>query len=652
MTPTTLQMLFTPISIGKVRLRNRVVMAPMGTRLSSFGGWPTERSRDYYAARARGGVGLVVMEFAGVTRTGRGSHHTGGLYDDRMIPNYRMVVEAIHGHGAKAALQLAHSGAAAAAAVTGVQPVAPSSVPLAGGDVPRALTQEELQELVAAFGQAAARAVAAGFDAVELHMAHGYLLNQFLTPYMNRRTDGYGGDLAGRARFPLEVLRRVKEVVGEGVAVTCRLSGADFVPGGLTLEESRQVAAMLAAAGADAIHVAGGIPPATHMSTPPMALPAGALVHLAEAIKKEVHIPVIAVGKIHDPLLAEQILQEGKADLIALGRGLIADPDWAAKAQAGELEAIRPCVACNRPQCHGRLFQQGVEVGCTVNPRVGREAQFPAEVRRTSESASHPKRVLVVGGGPGGMEAALTAAQRGHQVTLWEREDRLGGQMLLAAVPPHKEDLNRLLRFYEYQLKTTGVEVRTGRAATPEAVRQMAPDVVIVATGAEPARPDIPGVEGAVSAWDVLAGQAEVGPRVAVLGGGDVGCETAEYLATRGHRVTILEMLPEVAPELVAWTRQLLLGRLQNLQVDVLVKAKVVAMNEGEVIYDRVGVQHRLQADTVVLAVGARPRRELADALAGMVGREGMEVYLVGDCAEPRSAAEAIREGFEVAWRL
>jgi len=643
----TFQMLFSPISIGRMQLRNRVVMAPMGTRLSSFGGWPTSRSRDYYAARARGGTGLIVVEFAGVTRTGRGSHHTGGLYDDRMIPNYRLVTDAIHEHGVKACLQLAHAGAAAAVAVMGVQPMGPSNVPLAGGNVPRALTRAEIRELVGVFGMAAARAVAAGFDAVSLHIAHGYLLNQFLTPYLNRRHDEYGGDLAGRARFPLEVLRRVKEVAGEGVPVICRLSGDDFVPGGLTLDESRQVAHMLEEAGADAIHVAGGIPPATHMSTPPMALPAGAMVHLAAGIKEAVQIPVIAVGKIHDPLLAEEILQEGKADLIALGRGLIADPDWATKAQMGVPEAIRPCVACNQPQCHGRLVQKGVEIGCTVNPRVGREAQFPLPVSGASGSARHRRRVLVVGGGPGGMEAALTAAQCGHQVTLCEKEDRLGGQVLLATVPPHKEDLEKLVHYYTQQLEAAGVQAQTGCAVTPETVREMSPDAVILATGAQPLRPDVPGVERAVSAWEVLAGQVDLGQRVAVMGGGDVGCETAEYLAAQGHQVTILEMLPDIAPELVPWTRNLLLQRIGDLQVEVLVKAQVIAIREGEVIYDRVGVQHRLGVDTAVLAVGTRPDRDLADALSAL---EGVEVHLVGDCAEPRSAAEAIREGFEVAY--
>jgi 2,4-dienoyl-CoA reductase-like NADH-dependent reductase (Old Yellow Enzyme family)/thioredoxin reductase len=623
-----------------MQLRNRIVMPPMGTRYSSFGGWPTTRSRDYYAARARGGVGLIVMEFAGVTRAGRGAHHTGGLYDDRMIPHYRMVTDAIHQHGAKAALQLAHSGAAAPVAVMGVQPVGPSNVPLPGGDVPRAMTRAEIHELVEAFGKAAARAVAAGFDAVSLHMAHGYLLNQFLTPYLNRRTDEYGSDLTGRARFPLEVLRRVKEVVGEEVPVICRLSGDDFVPGGLTLDESRQVARMLEESGADAIHVAGGIPPATHMSTPPMALPAGALVHLAAGIKGMVRVPVIAVGKIHDPLLAEQVLQEGKADLIAVGRGLIADPAWAAKAQAGKLDAIRPCVACNQPLCHGRLFHQGVEVSCVVNPRVGREAQFPMK------KASPTRRVLVVGGGLGGMEAALIAAQRGHQVVLCEKEDRLGGQMLLATVPPHKEDLRKLLRYFAHQLKAAAVMVQTGRTVTLELVREMAPNVVILATGARPHGPDVPGAERAVSAWDVLAGRVEVGERVVVMGGGDVGCETGEYLAAQGHRVTILEMLPDIASELIPWTRNLLFQRLADLQVEVLTRARVIAIGEGEVIYDRVGVRHRLEADTVVLATGARPDRGLADALSPL---EGVEVHLVGDCVEPRTAAEAIREGFEIA---
>jgi len=638
-----LKLLFTPVKIGQMKLKNRLVMPPMGTRYSAFGGWVTERLIQYYVERARGGVGLIIVENAGVTLTGRGSHHTLGIYDDRLIPGLRKLSYAVQEAGAKVAIQLAHSGAGATSAVMGVQPVAPSPIPRFQGEVPRELSIDEIEDLIKAFAHAARRAKEAGFNAVELHMAHGYLLNQFLSPLTNKRTDKYGGDITGRARFALEVLQRVKETVGDEFPVLCRLSADEFVKGGLTLEESRIIAKMLEDAGADAIDVTGGIAETFYMSAPPMALPAGCLVHLAEGIKEAVSVPVIAVGKIRDPLLAERILREEKADLVAVGRGLIADPEFPTKAVEGRFDDIRPCISCNRPECHGRL-SRGLDLNCLVNPAVGRETTFRLR------PAERPRKILVAGGGPAGMEAARIAALRGHQVILCEKSDQLGGQFILAAVPPHKEEISKFTGYLIRQLNRLGVEIRLNCAVSAGMVEEMRPDAVIAATGAVPLIPEIDGARAnAVTAWDVLAGKVMVGSEVVVVGGGDIGCEVGEYLARQGRQVTILEMLPEAAPELVWWTRKLLFDRLAAYGVQVLTKARVVAIEKDRVVYDRDGITNNLEwIDTVVLAVGAVPNNELVAELRD----RGMEVYPVGDCVEPRTGVEAIREGFEVAFAL
>jgi NADPH-dependent 2,4-dienoyl-CoA reductase/sulfur reductase-like enzyme len=485
--------------------------------------------------------------------------------------------------------------------------------------------------------------VAANFDAVELHMAHGYLLNQFLSPLFNQRSDEYGGSLEARARFPLEVLRQTRRAVGDGVPILCRLNADDGVPESLTLAEAKVAATLLTREGADVLDISAGIGETFELSAPPIAIPPGSLVPYAAAIKAVVPVPVVAVGRLHDPMLAEQVLAEGKADLIAIGRGLIADPEWPRKAAEGRYHEIRPCIACNRPECHGRIFQQQ-DLGCTVNAAVGREARFAVG------AAARPRRILIIGGGAAGLETARMAALRGHAVTLCERAGSLGGQLWLAAAPPHKGDIEKLIRYLTDQMEKLGVAVRLDCSVTPALVAELAPEAIVVATGSEPLVPAVPGAADlAVSAWDVLRGKVAVGDRVVVVGGAVVGCETAEYLAARGKQVTILEMRAEVAPELVSWTRRMLLERLRAAGVEILLQSRVTAISPSRVLYDRHGVPGEVEpVDSVVLACGVRPQRDLADQLR----TTGVPLYLVGDASQPGNIAEAIRSGFELGHQL
>lgn len=641
MTPA-LEALFTPGTIGTMALRNRLVMPPMGTNYATWTGAVTDRLIDYLAERARGGVGLITVEFSYVHPTGRISTYALGVHDDALIPGLRRLTGAIHAGGAMASIQLAHGGRRCRSAITGTPPMGPSPAPCLGGEVPRELSPGEIEHVIAWFVQAARRVREAGFDAVTLHLANGYLLQSFISPHANRRTDRYGGTLEGRMRLPLEVLEGVRREVGADFPVICRLCVDEFIEGGLTLDEGQRVAHLLERAGADALDVTAGIPETMHIIGPPMAMPRGFLVPHARAIKEAVRIPVFAVGRINDPRLAEQILREGSADFIAMGRALLADPHLPNKAQAGRLDDICPCIACNEG-CFQRLYHQ-LDVSCVVNPRVGREALFPAE------TAPDSRRVLVAGGGPAGMMAALTAAARGHHVTLCEREARLGGQLLMGDVPPHKEEIGVLRDFLTDQVAKAKIETRMQTAVTAELVREIGAEVVIVATGAKPLHPQVPALDGRiVSAWDVFSGRETTGSKIVVMGGGEVGCELAEYLAAQGKEVTIVELLQELAANMEPRGRSLLLQRLRRLGVNVLLQSTLREVRGSSVLYQQGELTYRIEGvDSVVSAVGSASNGALGDG----PGATGATVRRIGDCVKPRRILEAMREGFEFAYTL
>jgi 2,4-dienoyl-CoA reductase-like NADH-dependent reductase (Old Yellow Enzyme family)/thioredoxin reductase len=631
--------LLSPIQIGPMTVRNRIVMPAMNTNYATTDGEVTAQLVEFYRARARGGVGLITLGFSYGHPLGRVVPRMIASHDDRAIPGLRSFADAMHAEGAKVSLQVCHGGRRGSSKVSGAQTVAASPIPPLGGEVPREITRQEIAEVVESFARAAARARQAGFDGVELHMAHGFLLSGFLSPHSNKRTDEYGGSLENRARFPLAVLRRVKEEIGKELAVTIKMNGSDFVEGGITLDEAKETARIFEQGGVDAITVSAATDSTLYMSIQPAVFPRGCLVPLAQGVKSVVAVPVVAVGRINDPQFAEAILAEGKADLVAMGRSLICDPELPRKVAEGRPEDIRPCVACSTACTEGG--QRGGVMSCISNGQAGRE-----EIAKIVPT-KHKRRVLVAGGGPAGMEAARVAAIRGHKVTLCEKSARLGGLLNAGSVPPHKYELPNLVRYFTRQLEKLGVEVRTGREVDVKTLEELAPDVVVVATGGQATvLPTNAQRVFTVSAADALTGEATLGHRVAVVGASSTGCETAEYLAEKGHAVTVLEMLDDYATDLRPEIKRLLGERLNKLGVEMLLGCKVTAVRQGEVAYERAGQQGKVEGlDNVVFAMGYKPDLSLFETAKA----RGLEAHAVGDCTKPGNIFDAVHRAFDVA---
>ncbi|MDD4860404.1 MAG: FAD-dependent oxidoreductase, partial [Dehalococcoidales bacterium] len=612
--PAKFENLLSPGFMGTMKLRNRVVLPPMVRNYATIDGIITKRLVDHYAARAKGGAGLIIVESSLVHLSGKAWHQGIGIYDDRCIPGLADLAEAVKSWGCKISIQLTHSGRRN---TLGILVAAPSAIPSRLTlNMPRELTIAEIAELVEAYAQAARRAKQAGFDAVEMHGAHGYLINQFLSPVANKRTDKYGGDINGRTTFVREIIKRTKELCGNSYPIMVRINGEDFAEGGNKIEDTVEIAKILEAAGVAALDIGAGMseprsdPGKTRPSTIISAYgPRGLFVPYAAQVKSAVKIPVIAVGGI-TPEAGEEILRQGKADFVAMGRSQLADPELVNKVARGELEDIRPCTRCVE-SCLGRV---PLGIRCCVNAEVGFESE-------TLKAALQRKKVLVVGGGAAGMEAARVAALRGHGVTLYEQSGKLGGHFVEATVPDFKSDLKHYYRWLVQQVKKTGVKVELGKVVTVKTVAAAKPDAVIVATGSVACRPEIPGIDkpSVASAIDIMLGKSSAGSVNLVAGGNAIGCETAVYLAQQGKKVVVIEMLADVAADLPA-TRSELINLMAANNVEIRTGLKVIAITDsGVTAVDSNGKQVELAGDKVVLALGLTAQAGLYDELRDKV---------------------------------
>lgn len=627
----TVWSIFSPVKIGTLELKNRLVFAPVALTLGS-----RERWEDFIAARAGGGVGLVMLASGMIMRNLPDTALR--LYSDEFIPELRQISNLVHAQGARVGIQVHHLGRQN----YGIgSPVGPSPIPCPVTRIlPRELTTSEVEFLVEDYAEGVRRARDAGFDIAEIHGAHGYLVSQFLSARSNQRSDRYGGDVYKRARFLTDILMLTRQKMGPSFPISVRLNASDNIEGGLSPDDLDIIVKLVDEAGADLINISGGVNGSYPLTIAPFYAPPALYVETAARVKQLVRVPVSVGGRIEDITTADWIVRQGKADLIFLGRPIVADADLPLKAQRGDLGDIRPCLYCNQG-CMKELEGEK-EATCTVNPQVGFE-------RRPVPKADRIKKVMVIGGGLAGLEAAWVAASRGHQVTLYEENEELGGQWYLAARSPHKQGFLRLLQWLKGQAETKGVQIKTGIQVTVDSVVQEQPDTVILATGAKPIMPSIPGINGAVLAWDVLRGLRQVGNTVVIIGGNSVGLETAHYLAVQGKKVTVLEMQSSIGSDMVATVRWHLRHLLDDHDVQIMRSTRLKEIcSDGLVVDTKEGEKILPGAEDIVIAVGSRPENNLLSVVKDLVH----EVYVIGDAAKPRNGLAAVREGWETGCKV
>jgi 2,4-dienoyl-CoA reductase-like NADH-dependent reductase (Old Yellow Enzyme family)/thioredoxin reductase len=628
--------LFTPFSIKNCHLKNRIVMPGLASFLIEDDGSYSDKTIEHYRLRAAGGPSMIIMEAHGVAPEGIVSNHQARIYDDRFIEGLYRVASVIKSEGSIPAIQIHHAGRQVPSRVINRKPFAPSPLPCPAikGDV-EPLTVANILKIVKQFGDAAERAVQAGFELIEIHGAHGYLINQFLSGFSNIREDEYGGSIAGRSRFAGEVIREIRGRVGEEFPLSFKISAQEFVSEGLTTEESIKILELLVPEGLDIIQVSAGNDATPEWICQPMFMEKACLLDSAEKIKAALDIPVMVVGRINDPLIAESIINDKKADLVCIGRGLLADPEFPKKAQEGRLDDIRICIACNT--CMQSIFRKG-RIECLVNPSLGREKEMEIH------PASTPKKVIVIGGGPGGLSVARIAAKRGHKVSLYEKQPVLGGQLIFGSIAFYKKEMLALLGFLEKQVKKYNIKRYMNFEATIDTIRDNNPDTVIIATGSIPFKPDLEGMDLPIvfSVPEILDGTAGKMDNAIVIGGGATGCEVALDLSEKGCNVTIVEQFPKIGMQIEAMTRKIIFKKLKKSGVKILTEFRLLEISEkGAYVSDKGGEKLFLKGDGIIIAVGNKPDNSLFNQVKDM----GIEAYQIGDCLEVRSAKEAIFEG-------
>ncbi|MBQ6321664.1 MAG: FAD-dependent oxidoreductase [Lachnospiraceae bacterium] len=632
--------LFESLKIGSLVVKNRFVMPAMESGLTTTDHTFSDAAVAYFARRAAGGFGMQISDYMAVREDGIGVKNEAALWDDSFIPSHRRLTKAVHENGGIIFAQLHHQGMMCSSAVTGMQVHGPSEIANPGKLEPvEAFTTAECYELIKAHGEAARRAKEAGFDGVEIHGAHFYLIAQFLSKYANKRVDEFGGDYEGRFRFARLIIEEVRKTCGSGYPISFRISANEFLDGGNTMDDCVIYAAMAEDAGANVIHVSTGSGIGGNIVTPQFFEP-GFNADAAERVKKAVSIPVIAVGRINDPVVARLIIASGKADMVTLGRQSVCDPSFPEKLKEGRSDEIFHCAGCMQRCYYGKGCEEDdTGISCILNPFTGKENRW--QIR----PAGKQKNVVIVGAGVAGLEAAWIMAKRGHQVTVYEKQNVPGGNFRLAAVPPHKTDFAKAIQTYMNMGKKYGVEYHFGIEVTPEMLRGKKPDAVVLATGSNPLVPRIPGLDPdrLTFAADILSGKTIVGgKKVLIMGGGLVGCELAEFLNLYQNEVTIVEMQDMLAKEDVKRSRVVLMKRLQDSGTIQCTGTKIMEILPDGIRAEKNGEEITMTGyDVLVMALGYRNNNPLEEE----VRQSFEEVYVIGDAARARNAKYAIYEG-------
>jgi 2,4-dienoyl-CoA reductase-like NADH-dependent reductase (Old Yellow Enzyme family)/thioredoxin reductase len=647
------QYVLSPFQFGNVVVKNRIELAPACHMLASADGYVTKEMVAYYQSLARGGPGIVTIGESPIDSGYAKDHEFQlNLGDDKVINGMSVLVEAVQRYGARLSIEINHSGRFT---LNNRDTIGPSPIPTELEEIQSKqegrkkfrvieMDQDMIDMVIEEFANAAYRCLRAGFEMIMVHGGHGHLIAQFLSPYSNKRVDGYGGSLENRAKFAIEVLTAIRKKVGRKLAIEYRISANELVPGGMEEEDTIKFVKTIEDQ-IDLLHVSAGIlghPRTVPQMIQPTYLPHAYNVHRAETLKKALHIPIVTVGSISDMETADRIIAEGKADIVAMARAIFADPEIVNKTRHGQVDDVRPCLRCFH--CN-KLTRHFYPIRCAVNPILGREWSYA-----NIAPAHRKKKVVIVGGGPAGMQAALTASLRGHEVILYEKSGKLGGNLILAAGLEIKADTRRFLEWLVRQTeKAPGVTVKLKTEATPEKVKSEKPDAIIVAVGSDPILPNIPGMEKTHVVWvgDVDVGKVKVGETVVVFGGGSAGSETALQLAKDGKKVTVIDILDYVA--LAAdWPRGLSF-QLEEYGVGFLTKVKLEEITDkGALVIDNAWRRFEIPADTVILSLGFIPRTKTVNVFKDLVP----DVYTIGDCVKPQGIKEAVHDGFNVAVEL
>jgi 2,4-dienoyl-CoA reductase-like NADH-dependent reductase (Old Yellow Enzyme family)/thioredoxin reductase len=641
-----LKNLFEPISIGNLELKNRIVMSAMYTQICSVTGEVTEQTIYYYGERAKGGASMVIVELTAVDGLHTFKDPQLRIDEDIYISGLRRLSEVIHLNGAVACIQLHHAG------MWGKDPVSPSGIPCflpqEGWIQPGILSIDDIERIKTFFIEAALRAKISGFDMVELHGATSYLLQQFVSPRFNKRNDGYGGDFERRIRLPLEIVDGIRKKCGPNFPVGYRLLMDELLPDGINMEEAIKFAKRLEETGISYLSPIIGTYESLHLGEGQFAMrsPKAQTIRYTEALKKAVKVPVFSCYQNHDPMLMEDILKKGIADIIALGRPFLADPEFPEKVFERRFDDIRMCIRCCN--CFNNLLVNRCQVACLQNPALGKERKYRLY------PASLSKKVLVIGGGPAGLEAARVSALRGHEVILVEKEDSVGGQLKIASLPIGKEDYKRfVIEWLERECRKAGVNIILNREAKEDILEEVKPDVVVISTGAKTALPSDLIVEkkNLFFAVDVLKGEIDIRGKVVIVGGGEIGVETADFIAENGiaEDITLIEMLSEIAKDMDVYNKAYIMGKLYQYRVKIIMGLRVMEIREDRIIgIDKEFNKKEIEADTVIMATGMVPLRELYYLLREKIP----EIYIIGDCKKPRKAMEAIHEGYYVGMQI